>query len=93
MPRPVCVNCQREMNVRRNGIGVLFYADWGPYQIYAADLYRCNNCGHEVTIGYSYKPISHFDQRFEKELVRLKKTRSPHRSPSISTVQISLSHR
>lgn len=75
--RPVCAKCEKEMEVVQNGVGVEDMADWGPCQIWDADLYKCRQCGHEAVLGFGSNPISyHNDPNFQKERLRyIEKTR------------------
>ncbi len=63
--RPVCKKCNCELRPETNGVGVLDMADWGPYALYDADLWRCPKCGMEVVGGFGCGPISaHFEPDF-----------------------------
>ena len=65
--RPVCPQCHVELHPERNGVGVLDMADFGPYALYDADLWKCPECGKEVVGGFGIGPISaHFEEGFEK---------------------------
>ena len=50
---PVCAKCQVEMRPETNGIGVLDMADFGPYQLWQADLWKCPVCGNEIIVGFA----------------------------------------
>ena len=56
--RPVCPKCNMEFHPERNGIGVLDMADFGPYAVWDADLWKCPGCGVEVVGGFGGNPIS-----------------------------------
>ena len=57
--RPVCAKCQVEMRPERNGVGLLDMADYGPVQIWDADLWQCPKCGYEIVAGFGQRPISY----------------------------------
>lgn len=68
---PACVPCRAIMECARNGRRVLTIAEDGsPYQLWAADEYRCPVCDHRVITDYAIRPIatSHepgFDKRVD----------------------------
>lgn len=65
--RPVCVKCHCELRPEENGVGVLDMADYGPYELYDADLWKCPKCGLEVIGGFGEYPISeHYMDSFQK---------------------------
>ena len=57
--RPVCTKCQLEMRPEKNGVGVLDMADFGPYQLWDADSYKCPNCQFEIVVGFGQVPVAH----------------------------------
>ena len=64
--RPVCVGCEVEMKPEKNGVGVLDMAEFGPYKIWDADLYKCPECGCEVIVGFAHFAIAeHHEGNFE----------------------------
>ena len=63
--RPVCATCQMEMKPELNGVGVLDMADFGPYALWEADLWKCPSCGLEILVGFGRLPIvHHYDASF-----------------------------
>jgi len=56
--RPVCRTCQVDLRPERNGVGVLDMADFGPVDLWDADLWKCPKCGLEVVSGFGNNPIS-----------------------------------
>lgn len=65
--RPVCAKCNCELRPETNGVGVLDMAEYGPYELYDADLWKCPRCGMEVIGGFALSPISaHYDPDFQK---------------------------
>ena len=56
--RPVCVTCQVELHPEHNGVGVLDIANFGPVDIWDADLWKCPKCGIEIVSGFGNNPIS-----------------------------------
>ncbi len=64
--RPVCVKCNCELWPKTNGVGVLDMANFSPYELYAADLWKCPKCGLEVVGGFGRNPISsHYEPHFQ----------------------------
>ncbi len=52
----VCVQCRREMNCLKNGVGV----DWGDGHVYPGDRFGCPGCGAEIIRtgpGSTYDPL------------------------------------
>ena len=64
--RPVCPKCHCELRPETNGVGILDMADWGPYELYDADLWKCPSCGVEVVGGFGLNPIAqHYESAFQ----------------------------
>lgn len=60
MPQsPICVSCRTEMRVEDTGALVIVMAEFGPYTVWHADLYKCHGCGFEVVSACSFaeRPI------------------------------------
>ena len=70
MPRPVCVLCEIEMKVEKNGaLAAEMFQGNKIYKIWRADLWKCPICGAEITCGYGNKPQAmHFDTEEVKKL-------------------------
>jgi hypothetical protein len=67
--RPVCIKCNCELHPEHNGVGVLDMADFGPCDLYDADLWKCPKCGLGVVGGFAINPISaHYKPDFEKHI-------------------------
>ena len=67
--RPVCPPCQVEMRPERNGVGLLDYADFGPYQLWDTDLWECPKCHHQIVIGFGDSPMySHWESSFPERI-------------------------
>jgi len=65
--RPVCVKCQVDMKPEKNGVGLLDMAEFGPYKVWDADLWKCPECGCEVVVGTGMHAVSHHhDDNFDK---------------------------
>ena len=66
--RPVCAACQVDMRPEKNGVGVLDMADWGPCNLWDADLWECPKCGHQIVSGFGDNPISahYMKEEFER---------------------------
>lgn len=69
MHRPVCFECHKELRPEKNGVGVLDLADFGPYQLWDADLWKCPECGIQVIGGFGNGPISsHYEEDFDRRV-------------------------
>ena len=68
--RPVCAPCQVEMHPEKNGVGVLDMADYGPVNLWDADLWECPKCGHQIVSGFGNNPLHyHYEgETFEKAI-------------------------
>lgn len=67
--RPVCASCRVEMRPETNDVQVLDVADWGPYQLWSADLWKCPICGKEIIIGFGNNAYAaHYEENFELRL-------------------------
>ena len=68
MPDYVCVKCGAFLRPETVGVGVLVMADWGPYQLWAADLLKCVKCGCEVAGRYGdHSLANHYEgEEFER---------------------------
>lgn len=65
--RPVCPECECEMRPERNGVGVLDMAEFGPCDLYDADLWQCPKCGKKVIGGFGNGPmVSHYGEGFAR---------------------------
>jgi len=66
----VCVTCQLQYEVEKQGIYVVEMAAFGAYKIWCADLHRCPKCGHRIIAGFADHRISeHYEPEF-KELLQ-----------------------
>ena len=76
MPKMVCMKDGFELRPEKNGIFVIEMAKFGPYQIYQADLWKCENCEHEIIAGIAALPFSeHFHDNFLSQLTYAKSVR------------------
>lgn len=68
MPRPVCVECKREMNHESSGVavGIQAHSSHRPdklYQVWFADQFRCGGCGSTLLARFATKPVwNQFDE-------------------------------
>lgn len=64
--RPVCLTCGCELRPEQNGVGVLDMADYGPYELWDADIWKCPRCGIQMVGGFGCGPISaHYKDDFK----------------------------
>lgn len=76
MPKMVCVDDGFEFDIEKNGVFEIVMANFGEYQIFRADLWKCRGCGKEVVAGFGKEPfIEHFDEGFKTALTRVKASR------------------
>lgn len=65
---PICVRCECETRVEKNGVTVCLHAPFGPYQLYRADLWLCPTCG-DPFLKINDRPFAeHFQPGFAEEL-------------------------
>lgn len=73
--KPVCVKCEREMNMEKAGVIVkeLFQKNSMIYRIWSADLWKCPVCGVEIIPGHGFadKPLAnHYEPVKMKKALR-----------------------
>lgn len=85
MPPIVCRDCRRVMRMERAGIYAHFLRDDGtPYQVFAADLWKCPACKIEVLHGFGQHPVlNHFDPDFTGMLTKIRNSTDMHGRPNI----------
>lgn len=59
-----CVGCNLQYVTAKCGVGLQTMADFGPYQIYSADLLECPGCGHKIARPASTPIAEHFQTTF-----------------------------
>ena len=54
-PKPVCVECHKEMRVAHTGVYVILmaYDPPEPYEIWAGDQWQCSKCGAAFVARYA----------------------------------------
>lgn len=63
--RPLCVTHEVEMVAEKSGARVLFYASFGPYEIWRGDTWRCPVGGEEIVTGWAnHAEAMHFEPHF-----------------------------
>lgn len=73
MRPPVCVKCRIEMKPEKNGVKWVTMADFGPYQIWDSDKWKCRKCGIEILSGFGQRPLNeHFENGFNDALTYYK---------------------
>lgn len=73
MPRPLCVKCQVEYEPERNDVVVERVSRGGSHRLWAADLWACPVCGHQIVIGYgdrAYAESTEPDYPFKVETAK-----------------------
>lgn len=52
--RPICVTCKVEMRPENNDVEVVYHYQNPPqpYEIWAADEWKCPKCGHCIITGF-----------------------------------------
>jgi hypothetical protein len=65
MPKIVCTQCQCEFRPKKNGVWLTEMAEFGPYRVWAADLWECPGCGTQVISGFANEPTEHFEKGFD----------------------------
>jgi DNA-directed RNA polymerase subunit RPC12/RpoP len=61
MPKPVCVSCKTEFQLKKNGVVALETIGpvGDPYKIWSSDLWECPRCHSQILSGYGLNPLSH----------------------------------
>ena len=63
----VCAKCKVVLRCKENDVGAIECADFGPYQLWSADLWECPTCGAAVLVGFGARPIAqHFQADFQR---------------------------
>ena len=71
--RPVCVECQIEMEPLKNGVTVELMTASEGYQKWMADSHRCPGCGHEIVANFGRQALAeHFDAGYHAILADLR---------------------
>lgn len=66
MNAPACLNCHVAMKCHRTGAYLELMTATGGYQIWSADLFKCECCGALVANSFAQKPIAeHFEVDYE----------------------------
>ena len=74
MPKLVCVPCQRQYKVVKNGnyvIGMfsILPQPYQPYRIQNGDRWECPHCGHQIIAGFAVVSVAeHFEDKFQELL-------------------------
>ena len=60
MPKMVCVDCEVEFKIKKNGVVVaeMFQKDTEIYKLWRTDLWKCPVCGKEVVAGFASNPYA-----------------------------------
>lgn len=62
----VCPKCRLRMLPKRQDVAAEQMSSMGGYQVFAADLYSCPECGVEIVAGFGAKPLAHYlDDEYE----------------------------
>lgn len=75
MPKMVCVECQTQLDIKKNGVYVveMFNKPQTPYKIWSADLWYCKQCQTEIVAAFGEKCLSeHYESDFQEFLERIK---------------------
>ena len=78
MPKSICVKCEVEIVLVKNGIFVIemFLHPPQPYKIWSADLWECPTCQHQTVVGFGVTPLAeHFEDKFPAILERAQKSK------------------
>ena len=75
MPRLACVGCGQFFHIKKNGVVIEEgmpdgNGGWGPYKLWAADLYECRRCGTTIAAGFAREPFAEhyqFDYQAARE--------------------------
>lgn len=76
MNAPVCLKCHMTMRCHRTGADLELMTGEGGYQIWNADVFRCEHCGAMTATGFGAKPIA---ESYQSEYQALRKQCRPTR--------------
>lgn len=64
----ICMDCQIEMRVKKNGRPLESMAHFGAYQLFMSDEYECPGCGKLVAfIDRTQKPVAeHYEPSYRR---------------------------
>jgi len=80
--KTICVSCKTSMQCEKMGVHVLLLSDGEPYQLWAADKYKCKECGYEVITNFGREPMA---GRYQSDFThRLESLRLRHQVLEIS---------
>jgi hypothetical protein len=61
----ICIFCQREYIIKKQGVVVVEIASFGPYKLWNADLKECPGCGHLMIGGVAKDVFIDHDDIFK----------------------------
>jgi len=64
--KPVCIKCNTELRPEEVGVELLDMAEWGPYQLWNADLWKCPSCGIEIIVNFGNYGEHHNSPTFQE---------------------------
>lgn len=60
-----CIPCRVEYQCIKTGGAVQTMTDSGPYQLFAADIFECPSCHHQMAIAATTPMSEHFQPDFK----------------------------
>lgn len=82
MTKPVCVKCQKFFYPKMNGVvweegkpwsnGSEPHEEngWSSYKLWAADLWACPKCGHEIIVGHASRRFAeHYEPDYAEQRI------------------------
>lgn len=65
IPKAICGDCGKEMQVDKTGILVEMSAEWGSYYKIYGDRYACINCATSIVLPGDSAAVLHFENRYK----------------------------
>lgn len=68
----ICTLCNRSLTCER-AVDVVEYADFGPYKLWRADVYKCPGCDVTVVTAFGERAYAeHHEAKFDEILARIR---------------------
>jgi ribosomal protein L37AE/L43A len=61
----ICVKCQLQMRVKKNGFPLVAMAGRDAYQLWSSDLWECPSCGASIANPATTPIAEHFQPEFD----------------------------
>lgn len=76
--KPICVSGRKFFRMKKSGVyfeeemPLRDESEWGPYKIWAGDVWQCDSCGTEIISGVGLRPLAeHYQPDYAEHAARL----------------------